>query len=140
MTEILPELWIANKDIFEDIFFMNENNFYCIINCTKHNPDKKQIHIYIDTNVNQFEYNLELLNKLDSLLDYIHDLLCRNKSILIYCDDGCQLSAAIVAAYMIKYGQINTDIATEFIKSKKKSCFTPSNNFRIALQRFEGKK
>ncbi len=130
-TEILPELWIADKNSF------NSKEFSCIINCTKHNKDRSQAHLYIDTHVNKFEYNLELLNKLDPLMEYIHDNICKNKSTIIYCEDGRQIAPAIIAAYIIKYGKVSVSKAVRYIKSKYPRAFDPQNNFELALNRFE---
>ena len=34
-TEIIPDLWIGNKHSNEDLMFLSENRFKCIINCNR---------------------------------------------------------------------------------------------------------
>ena len=137
MVEILPELWIGSKSVIEDDKFMMDNKFACIINCTKDNINSNMVNVYIDMNVSKFEYNMELINRLEPLTEYIHDYICKNKSVLIYCDDGYQISPVIIVGYIMKYGKLSMKQSIEMVRTKSPKSFETVNNFDIALQRFE---
>src|SRR3989304_7579024 len=117
MVEILPELWIGSKSVIEDDKFMMDNKFACIINCTKDNINSNMVNVYIDMNVSKFEYNMELINRLEPLTEYIHDYICKNKSVLIYCDDGYQISPVIIVGYIMKYGKLSMKQSIEMVRT-----------------------
>lgn len=147
-TEILPDLWIGNSNCIEDMIFLSENNFQCIINCTKdvhfnNNYTKaEQIRLSIDDHptTNLFDDNMEMYDKMKDIVKYIHHYLCQNKSVLVYCSAGKQRSPTIAAAYIMEYGKVMAKQAVEYIKSKRAECFEPRVNFYLALQKFEEKK
>ncbi len=142
MTEIIPDLWIGNKYCIEDLTFLSENQFECIINCSKDlefnkNYNKAEnIRMAIDGSHSIFECNRDMYDKLFDITKYIHHYLGQNKSVLIYCRDCRQISPTIVTAYIMKYGKVSIKKAVEYIKSKRQECFTPKINFYMALQKF----
>jgi hypothetical protein len=146
-TEILPDLWIGNKNCIEDMMFLSENNFQCIVNCTKdihfnNNYTKaEQVRLSIDDNptTNLFDNNMKMYNRMIDITKYIHYYLCQNKAVLIYCHNCQQLSPTIVAAYIMLYGKVNAKQSVEYIKTKRVDSFMPRVNFYLALQKFEEK-
>ena len=147
-TEILPDLWIGNSKCIENMMFLSENEFQCIINCTKdihfnnNYTEAEQIRLAVDDNpnTNLYDNNIDMYNKLIDIITYIHRYLCQNKSVLIYCSAGKQRSATVAAAYIIKYGKVTSKQAVEYIKSKRSECFNPRVNFYLCLQKIEEKK
>jgi dual specificity MAP kinase phosphatase len=144
-TEIIPDLWIGDKNSIDDITFLSENKIKCIINCTKDldfnhsysNAEHIKLNIDDQPNKHLFENNMEMYNKLEDVVKYIHRYLNKNESILVYCCAGKQRSATIIAAYIIKYGKVSAKQAIQYIKSKRPECFIPRVNFYMALQKFE---
>lgn len=144
-TEIIPDLWIGDKYSIEDVTFLSENKFKCIINCTKDldfndnymNAENIRISVGDNPSINLFENNMEMYDKLDDIIKYIHYHLGKNESVLVYCHAGIQRSATIVAGYIMEYGKVSAKQAIEYIKSKRSECFTPRVNFYMALQKFE---
>ena len=61
----------------------------------------------------------------------------QNKTVLVHCYAGMQRSAAIVAAYLIKYKNMSYEDAVQFIRKKRKVSFLTGSNFNIALLLFE---
>jgi len=147
-TEILPDLWIGNKNSINNLTFLKENNFECIINCTKELEFNKKYtrseNIKLSINDNPttelYDNNIDMYNKLDEIIKYIHHFLTDNKSVLVYCSAGSQRSATIIATYIMYYGKVSAKQAIEYIKTKRPICFEPKVNFYLALQKFEGKK
>ncbi len=146
-TEIIPDLWIGNHESIEDLIFLNENKFSLIINCTKdiefnkHYTNCENIRLPIDDQPhrNLFQSNIDLYNKLDDVVEYIHEYLGQNKSVLIFCREGRQRSPTVVAGYIMKYGRVNSKQAIEYIRSKRSNTFEPKINFHMTLQKFEKK-
>jgi dual specificity MAP kinase phosphatase len=147
-TEIFPDLWIGNSKCIEDMVFLTENKFQCIINCTKdikfNNTymEAEQVRLSIDDHptTNLFDNNMEMFDKLSDIVKYIHHYLCQNKPVLVYCSAGKQRSPTVVAAYIMQYGKVTAKQAIEYIKSKSVECFEPRVNFYLSLQKFEEKK
>ncbi len=144
-TEIIPDLWIGNKYSIEDLIFLSENRFKCIINCTRdldfnnNYTQAENIRVAIDDHPTSslFEDNMDMYHKLLDIIKYIHSCLSQNKSILVYCHACKQRSPTIVVAYIMKYGRVSAKQSIEYIKSKREDCFTPRVNFYIALQKFD---
>ena len=140
-TEIIPDLWIGNKNCIEDLVFLSENQFKCIINCTKDieynkNYTKTENIRIVINNSNIFEDNKDMYNRLTEIIKYIHHYLSQNKSVLIFCQNGRQISPTIMAAYIIQYGKVSVKQAVEYIRSKREECFIPDVHFYMALQKF----
>jgi len=146
-TEIIPDLWVGDRDSIEDLIFLNDNKFNLIINCTrdvefnKHYTNCENIRLPIDDQPhrNLFQSNIDLYNKLEDIVEYIHEYLGQNKSVLIFCKEGRQRSPTVIAGYIMKYGKVSSKQAVEYIKSKRSDAFEPRINFYMTLQKFEKK-
>ena len=57
---------------------------------------------------------------IDSILKFIHENI-EEKNIFIFCYDGINISALIVALYVIKYGGVSTDTIRDILRSKNES-------------------
>ena len=143
-TEIIPDLWIGDQRSIKNTKFLKENKFSCIINCTKNieiNEDymgTEIVNIMIGENehTDLLKDNLELYKKIDDIVEYIHRYLCKNKSVLVYCQGCIQRAPTIVAAYIMKYGKVDIDKAINDIKTKRENCFQPRVNFYLTLQKY----
>jgi hypothetical protein len=114
--EILPNLWIGT------IKSANNKEFNTLTNIS--------IFINADNELNLLEYKYEKLytltnyeiiklnNNLSKIIKYIFSQLTNNIAILIYSNTIPNLSILIIYSYIIKYGKLNKEIATNIIKSK----------------------
>ena len=143
-AEIIPNLWIGDRNDAHNIRFIREFDIKLIINCTKNiSFHKKFTHQKVRVNVddkdtsNAITENKKMYHCLIDLTKTIHTYLQKNQAILVHCYAGAQRSAAVVAAYLIKYGKIDYRTAVKYIQSKRVKCFNPSINFGPALLRYE---
>ena len=63
--------------------------------------------------------------------------MIKDEPTLIFCENGNQKSATIIAAFLIKYGNHNKESAIKAIRSKYKSAFYPDINYIYSLEMFE---
>ena len=141
VTEIIPNLWIGSKSIIKDSEFKKKYNIQCVINCTRTLPlygNQENYRIPLDDDLSKFMNEL-LLMYLPKTIDMIHSHLKMRKGVLVHCHAGKQRSAAVVAAYIMKWGDLNLDMAVNMIQSKRNCCFKPSINFKLALKHYEKK-
>jgi dual specificity phosphatase 12 len=148
-TEILTGLWLGSKTDAYDEDFIVKKNITNILNCTKTVSfppfyetmrGLKYYRLPIDDQPDNYKNEREqqqMYSKLNMITDYIHTALSSEQSILVHCYAGKQRSAAVIAAYMMKYGKIGMHISIDYIKAKKPTCFSPMINFEYALQQFE---
>jgi dual specificity phosphatase 12 len=137
-TEILPGLWLGDLKSSLDIGFLNDKQIQCIINCTDRYPFSDQVSIKVKyrlpvkDNLEQEEID-KLYEHLDEIVDLIQHWI-KSYNILIHCYAGKQRSAAVVIAYLIKYGLMDLESSIVAIKSKKPDVFEPTFNFESALK------
>jgi len=75
----------------------------------------------------------KLVNEiLPEALPYIHENVTNTRNILIHCSAGKSRSVSIVAAYLMKYKEMGSDEAFEFIRTKR-SVIDPNAGFVRAL-------
>jgi len=138
--EILPELWLGDKDTIRDTYFLQDKNINCIINCTKHinfntgYTESNNIRIDIN-NEPSYSENVKLLTKLNDITELIHKYLTSNKSVLVFCDSGKRCATAIIISYLMRYGKIELSKCISCIELKCMNHFDPS--YFMALEHYE---
>ena len=78
----------------------------------------------------------DIISNFETLLPIIHRELINNRGVLVHCIAGRSRSSSIVAAYLIKYNNMTTDEAIEFIKNKR-SQVEPNPGYIRQLKEFE---
>ena len=145
VCEILPNIWIGNKKDASDINFLINKGIKCIINTTKTCPypdfknyvlEKIRIPLNEMDSNNNVKNNVDMYDYLLNLTEFIKDKNSNFKPILIFCTDGIQRTPTIIAAYIIRYGNVTIDFAIKSIKSKYINSFIDEIYFYIALQKF----
>ena len=125
LTEILSGLWIGSiQDAYNQDYY-KDNLIDIVINCTVDQgfldlPNLKKIRIPITSELSPNKDIFLLRNNIDSILKFIHGNI-EEKNIFIFCYDGINISALIVALYLIKMGGISTDTIRDILRSKNES-------------------
>ena len=143
-TEILPGLWLGDEKSSFNKKLLDRIGVKFIINCSKDIKENcwgiENIRIAADDrpSVSHSDDNDTMYNSLDASVEYIHKYLRNNKSVLVHCKAGKQRSASVVAAYIIKYGEVDIDKAVYYVRTKRPIAFTPMVNFLPALKKYHG--
>lgn len=138
--EILPGLWLGDRQASVDDVFLKENRIQVVFNCTKDLPFspliKKQYRVPVHDNLEEEEiHNMERWSK-----EIVYHLLSEYKSgnaILVHCMAGRQRSAAVVAMALIAYLNIHALDAYQYIKDRRPVAFHPRANFGRAIDYFD---
>ena len=108
--EVVSGIWVADVDILYSQRFYKDNMIEIVLNCTYDYsfPDIdsiKKIRIPVTEQLKKDGDFQKLNDSLYKILDLIHDN-STDKNILLVCYDGKNVSALLVALYLIKYGGI----------------------------------
>ena len=120
--------------------YIYNSNIDVVVNCTPYLPfHNKLIHNYrisvYDDLTNKA--NLDLLESIINILPIIHNHVLKKHKILIHCKAGMQRSAAVTAAYLMKYHNLSIEEAKSFIKSRRSVAFFMGSNFNLCLLLFQ---
>ena len=128
-------LWLGNIEAAQDRSFLNKNRIKVIFNITTlqyhQYPNIQYYNVPLtdsdsSKSIKQFLSNIDIINN-------IHDKLLTNNNVLIHCEMGIQRSAAIVAAYLMKYNNMFPDDAINHIISKRTISFKSRVTFLEGL-------
>ena len=125
LTEILSGLWIGSiQDAYNEDYY-KDNLIDIVINCTVDQgfldlPNVKKIRIPITSELSPNRDMFLFRNNIDSILKFIHTNI-EEKNIFIFCYDGINISALIVALYIIKFGMVSKDTIRDILRSKNES-------------------
>ena len=111
-----------------------------VINCSPNLPfHNKLLHNYrISVNDDLTnKANLDLFENIINILPIIHNHVKQNHKILIHCKAGMQRSAAVTAAYLMKYHDLSIEEAKKFIQEKRPIAFFMGSNFNLCLLLFQ---
>lgn len=72
----------------------------------------------------------------DIIVDSIHTCIQKG-AVLVHCEMGIQRSPAIVAYYLMKYYNMSSDDAIEFVKNSRDEAFKHRVTFLEALYKLE---
>jgi len=139
--EILPGLWLGNRNAAMDIQWLRDQQIDTIFNCTKDIPFKQDsaprlYRVPLDDNLQPEEIrNLEHWSY--ELAYKIAKERAEGHRILVHCAAGVQRSAATIAIYLIATYRCTTDEAIAFIKSKRPIAFFGNANFYNSIKGFE---
>lgn len=139
--EIIPGLWLGNRNAAHDLDWQREKNINVIFNCTKDIPIKqgvaqKYFRVPLDDNLQEEEIrNLELW-AWETSFKIAKELEAGNR-VLVHCAAGVQRSAAVVAIYLVAKYRVTTDEAIQYIKSRRPIAFYGNANFYNSIKGFE---
>lgn len=141
MTEIIPGLWIGDREVALDSKWLKQNKITVLINCTKSVPfpdsDAGLIHV-LRVSVHD---NLEAseIEKMQKYLEPVSDKVAEwlpNHNILVHCYAGRQRSSSVILAYLIRYGELGLDEAIDLLRTKKSDTCLPQFNFYDSFANF----
>ena len=117
-------LWLGNIESAQSKLFLNKNNIKSVFNITKiQYPQDNTIDYYqVPLSDSDAASNIKLFLSNISIVDIISNELART-NVLVHCEMGMQRSAAIVAAYLMKYHQMSVNEAVEHITSQRSIAF-----------------
>ncbi len=137
--EILPGLWLGNRNAALDPTWLEAKGIKAVFNCTKDIPFRPEIQrkyrVPVDDNLEPEEIrNLELW-----AYEIVYKLtreVQTGQPILVHCAAGMQRSAASIALYLMATQNMTPDEAIAFIKARRPIAFHGGANFRPALESF----
>tara|TARA_B100000131_G_C17956627_1_gene548685 strand:+ start:436 stop:879 length:444 start_codon:yes stop_codon:yes gene_type:complete len=137
VKEIIPGLWLSDKNISLNKQFFKDNQIDIVINCSKDlqfiDLDIEKVRLKIHDNLQDDEI-INMYHNLDYITKYIYNNLLLCKNILVHCYAGKQRSATVIIAYLLRYSKLDLNKCIELLKYKKENVFTPSINFIDALK------
>ena len=141
MNEIIPGIWLGNRQASLNTKFIDEKKITAIFNCTKDLPfaptSCRKFRIPVDDNLAEEEIrNLELWSAESMVkLSQAH----REGPVLVHCFAGMQRSAAIVAMYLIMKLSMDADTAMKYIVKRRPIAFAYGKhpNFERSIRGFE---
>lgn len=137
--EILPGLWLGNRNAALNSRWIGEQGIKCVFNCTKDIavlPEiQRRYRVPVDDNLRPEEIrNLELWSY-EIVLKMTREYQT-GQPILVHCAAGMQRSAACVAMFLMATKGFTPDEAISFIQAKRPIAFRPEANFRASLEGF----
>ena len=131
-NKITNYLYLGNIDSLK-----YQDQFYLIVNCTKHIPIatkcKETIRIPVDDHPTECENMIKYMDN-TNVLERIHICRMNKQPVLIHCHAGMQRSAAVLACYLLHYYNITPDEAIRFIKTNRPIAFYPQVNFMKVIR------
>lgn len=138
-NEILPGLWLGNREASQDVQWLQANQIVTVFNCTKDIPFSSAVpykyRVPVHDNLQPEELrNLELWSQ--EIVYKIAKERNQGHHILVHCAAGMQRSAAVVAMYLISQYRCTPEEAIQFIKSKRPIAFYGQANFGPSIRGF----
>lgn len=134
MYEILPGLYLAS---FADVRQRgSESQEYFIVNCSRDLPmlSPNGVRLAIDDAPQENQRMLDFFPRVTQL---IRRKLREGDDVIVHCWAGQQRSAAVVAAYLMRYTHMSKDHAMRFVKRCKSDAFSWGATFEPALKVWE---
>ena len=138
--EIVPGLWLGDRNAASDSKWLQKNNITVVFNVTKDLPFsqviQKQYRIPIDDNLQAEEIRNMSLWSQETVYKLLEEHNKGNK-ILVHCFAGMQRSAAVVAMYLIATKGMTWHQAISYIQGIRPIAFRPSPNFKASIIEFD---
>ena len=137
--QIIPRVWLGDKNASLDAEFLRRNNITVVFNCTKdlpfHSGVPTQYRVPVDDNLKA----VELHNMGTWAPEIVFKILSeykKGRTILIHCYAGMQRSAAVVAMLLLVLTNKTPDEVVGYIRSRRAVAFFTGINFDPSIRRF----
>jgi len=139
-NEIISNLWLGNRNSPNEKNNLEKNNIKLIINCSKDiiydvDPNIQVVRLAIH-DLDSIESNTILTDKINYLLYLINIYLNNNFGVLVHCYAGVQRSATVVLCYLLKYKNMNLNMAKTIMKEKRSIVFFPYPTFNTFINNY----
>jgi hypothetical protein len=136
LVEIVPNIWLG--DIEGEKYKSNIDIKY-VVNCVKdlsflNNSDEYRG--IVKKSLEKYEI-IKFYEYLCETTKFLYKNMIMDEPTLIFCENGNQKSASVIAAFLIKYGNHSKENAIKAIRTKYKSAFYPDINYIYSLEMFE---
>jgi len=152
VNQVVNGLWVGDANASINCPFIKINGISMIINCTKSLPSDFRHVRYIrvpirdpgpNNNISQRDVSL-MAQFLPHLVDIMYKEILSGGNILVHCRAGVQRSAAVAAAFLLKYHQksngepLTVDDAVQIVLAQRPVAFYRGDhvNFYAALDYF----
>ena len=139
MSKIQNNLFLGNKQNAEDLKFLTNNHITHIVNVTEEcQPKFKDKFTYLHIKVQDIRtYNYSA--HFDRIADFIHESITINHgTVLVHCYYGINRSTTAVICYLVKYYNMSSETARDYIK-KRRYIIRPIYDFMRQLVDWESK-
>ena len=135
-TQILDNLWLGGITSVCNRDSLQERNIELIITAVYGSSAMYPYDfIYSRSNLKDIEEE-DILPEIEKMVPIIHEELKKEKGVLVSCVKGRSRSCTIVAGYLIKYHNMTTDEALNFIKNKRAQV-DPNSSYITSLKIYE---
>ncbi len=131
---ILENIFIG--DNFSAEFYGKK--FALLVNCAYGLPcpsnHEHVIHLPVLSNHHSDAKQFFELIQSTCILDLIHEKVCKNEPVLLYCLKGVQNSCVLCACYLMKYHHLSVGESIQYVKQKRDASFLPCISLLDTLQ------
>jgi len=100
-------------------YYLKKNKFDTILNLRKKINKHNFLKNFQIKNIPIEEYSAPSIDDLNKGADYINKVIMKNRKIYIHCREGISRAPVFLAAYLIKYKEMELDQAIKKIKSRR---------------------
>jgi protein tyrosine phosphatase len=139
--EILPGLWLGNKEAALSEEWLKSHGVQTVFNCTKdlpfHDSVMRRYRVPVHDNLQAVEIDNLLAWAPETQLKLLREYR-RGEPVLVHCYAGMQRSAAVIAMFLMTLRKAKTaEEAVATVKRTRPIAFTPGTNFGRAIKGWE---
>lgn len=139
MSQVLPNLWLGNLDLTRDYEFLRENKITHVITLLEDDYTSPELVTQGVTHMRIKIYDYEdepIYDVFEQTCTFIHNALKNNGCVYVHCMMGISRSPTIVAAYLIKYCEMNAGDALNLLQNVR-PIVSPNDGFLAALDQWD---
>lgn len=135
VTEILSGLWLGDITSAYDESFIHDKQITMLINCTNENKYPVNDIITIKHHMDIF-HSQDIANIYQTLVTTASLIATHinTDNILVYCQTGTTSSATVILLYLLKYGQLDLQLAIDCMVSKRPEVMEMVSQFPIIFK------
>lgn len=135
VSEIFPNIWMGNSKAANSRIFHKSKKIKLSVNCSTNLPTPS-----ID-GIQTFRCKTRDIDEMYSQIRPITELIGKAFKklipVLIWCEDGKQASAAIIASFYIRFTGTPWDSTVRMIQSKRPDAFRPQISYVSCLSKLQ---